>query len=202
MSMFEVELKFILTKKEELCLLEGAMFIEEQNFIDIYYDKKDYSLSTNDIWLRTRNGKFVLKLPIPTANESLKKQRNSPKQEIEDLDKILHYLNIVPEKNIHEDLCNNGILPLYEFKNIRKKYSKGEFIIDIDKAIFKDFIYETCEIEMVVKSESEINNAITKIESFAAHHGIQIGHVEGRLIEYLRRKNPIHYQKLQAVKQH
>jgi len=194
--MIEVELKFILTEAEEKRLLEGATFEKTQEFEDVYFDYQDYRLSTNDIWLRTRNEKFILKLPMPTQNPSLKEQRNSPKHEIENHDEILRYFNIKPQSNLHNDLMRIGINPLYQFKNIRRKYRKDSFIIDLDKAVFPDFVYETCEIELEVAYEHEIDEGIQKIITFATEHAIQIKHVEGRLIEYIRRKNPEHYQKL------
>lgn len=88
------------------------------------------------------------------------------------------------------------IFPLYKFRNIRKKYKKGIFTIDVDKAIFDDFIYETCEIELIALEEKDIDTTIKKIEDFALSHGIKISQVEGRLIEYIRRKNPSHYMRL------
>lgn len=221
--MFEVELKFILTKDQEKRLLENARFIKEEHFEDIYYDDKHYYLSTNDIWLRTRNDKFLLKLPIPTTNSALKKQCNSPKLEIESHEEILKHLNIsfitnninnasntidstntvntnTANINICKILKDAGIIPLYRFQNIRRKYKKDKFIIDLDKAIFEDFTYETCEIELVVPSEKDIEKGTEEIIEFAAKHQIKVEKVEGRLIEYIRRKNPEHYQKLmQAV---
>ena len=195
--MVEVEVKFKLTEAEQQKLIENAQFIEEYEFTDVYYDTSDYALSTNDIWLRTRNGKYILKMPLPTTSHILKEQKNSPKKEIEDLNEIATALKLgLKYPLIEENLFEAGIIPLYEFRNIRKKYTKEGFIIDFDTAIFEDFIYQTCEIELIVDNENEIESAIKKIELFAKKHDIAIAHVEGRLIEYIRRKNPEHYQKL------
>src|SRR5438128_2889412 len=99
--MFEVEIKFLLNNAEKTRLLEGALYVSEQHFTDVYYDNQEYNLSTNDIWLRTRNDKFILKLPISTNNASLKKQHNTPKLEIEDVHDILKHLKIRPAKDIY-----------------------------------------------------------------------------------------------------
>lgn len=204
--MFEVELKFSLTEIEQARLLQNACFITEQDFVDVYYDYADYRLTTRDIWLRSRNDKFLLKTPLPTENVLLKTQKNTPKKEIEDEREILKYFDIDtlnkdslenPNTSFIEiSLMNHGIIPLYTFRNIRRKYSKQGFIIDLDKAIFEDFTYETCEIELIVESDSEIDSALKKIELFAEQHGITVTPVEGRLIEYIRKKNPEHYQML------
>ena len=62
--MIEIEKKFILTPEQEQALIKGADFIEEKEFTDIYYDDKILSLTTKDIWLRERAGKFELKVPL------------------------------------------------------------------------------------------------------------------------------------------
>jgi adenylate cyclase class IV len=197
MSMIEVELKFKLTEEEKNRLIENAQFIEVHEFTDEYYDRPDYSLSTNDIWLRTRNDTFLLKLPVQNMSETLKKQKNSPKHEVEDHCEILSHLNIEQEHEaLKDNLATANIKPLYKFKNIRKKYSKEGFVIDLDIAFFDDFTYETCEIEIAVQDSTEVDEAIKKIEAFAQKHGIEVTHVEGRLIEYIKRKNPEHYKKL------
>jgi adenylate cyclase class IV len=199
--MFEVELKFSLTATEQRHLLQGANFIGEEDFVDIYYDHSDYRLTTKDIWLRSRNGKFLLKTPLPTQSSLLKTQKNTPKKEIEEEVEILKYFNIEysghsNKFSLEDVLAENSIFPLYKFRNIRQKYNKQGFIIDLDRAIFEDFTYEVCEIELLVERDFEIDQALKKIEQFAEQHGIQIVSVEGRLIEYIRRKNPKHYQLL------
>ena len=70
--MIEVEKKFILTTEQEKSLIEGADFLGEKKFTDIYYDDEDFSLTKKDLWLRNREGRFELKIPknittIPTV---------------------------------------------------------------------------------------------------------------------------------------
>src|SRR5579864_1260452 len=67
--MIEVEKKFILTPDQEKKLIEGAEFVVEKQFTDIYYDDKDFSLTTKDIWLRERDSKYELKLPMNKSSE-------------------------------------------------------------------------------------------------------------------------------------
>ncbi len=193
----EVELKFILTPEQEELLLAHATFVKKIEFTDTYYDTTGYGLTTKDIWLRARNGKFVLKYPLATTSDVLKLQYNAPKQEIEDEETIRKTLSIPLGRSLREDLIKSHIKPLYTFRNIRKKYSKNGFNIDLDTAIFDDFTYETCEIECEVGNAAEIDAALEKIVAFATAHGLSVKPVEGRLIEYLRRKHPTHYHALQ-----
>lgn len=198
----EVELKFILTADDERNLLHGAEWLETREFTDVYYDTKNYSLSTNDIWLRSRNGRFVLKSPLANSSEALATQFNTPKKEIEDEVTIRKLLALgkEKEKNLHEDLIASAIFPLYTFRNNRRTYKKEGFTIDLDKAIFDDFTYETCEIETLVSNLQGIDEALERIITFAASHGLTVKPVEGRLIEYLRRWHPDHYNLLKQSK--
>lgn len=87
--MFEIEMKFKVTSEQKTKLIENAEFINKEIFTDIYYDSCDYKLSLNDVWLRTRNGDFLLKVPIQTKGcELLKLQKNTPKKEIQDITEI------------------------------------------------------------------------------------------------------------------
>lgn len=193
----EVELKFILTLEQEELLLTHATFVKKIEFTDTYYDTTDYDLTTKDIWLRSRNGKFVLKYPLATTSDALKLQSNAPKQEIEDEEAIRKTLSIPLGHSLREDLLKSHIKPLYTFRNVRKTYTKNGFNIDLDTAIFDDFTYETCEIEREVENAAEIDATLEQIVTFARAHGLSVKPVEGRLIEYLRRKHPAHYHALQ-----
>ena len=159
----EVELKFLLTTKEKHRLLADSQYIDSYEFTDVYYDAKNYSLSCNDTWLRSRNGKFMLKIPIETTCEALKQQSNSPKREIIEEDRIRKELSLPNNNSLEQDLFEANILPLYTFKNYRQSYQKEGFHIDLDSALFDDFTYETCEIEMSVeRSPCRIRHAASR----------------------------------------
>ena len=197
--MFELELKFKPTEDQKIKLISDSLFAYEENFIDVYYNKKDYTLSRNDIWLRSRNDIFMLKKPLNVENSELKRQKNSPKEEITDIGEMMHSLNIKNNDGatFHEMLIYNGIYDLYRYKNNRKKYKKDDFIIDFDSAIFENgFKCEVCEIEIIVYDKSEVDYGINKIKSFASHYGMKVEPVKARLIEYIERINPEHYRTL------
>jgi adenylate cyclase class IV len=200
--MIEIELKFKPTKQQKEEMIKDLVFVSEEIFHDVYYDKNDYSLSTNDIWLRSRNDIFMLKKPLTVNSACLKKQNNSPKKEITDLNDIRNELNLSDDKHLdlHEQLIDCGIYDIYKYKNHRYKYKKAEFIIDFDHAIFPDgFECEVCEIEMIIENDMEVEAAIDKIETFAAAYGMQVENVKARLIEYIERINYKHYALLQET---
>ena len=93
-------------------------------------------------------------------------------------------------------LLKNGYLPFYICKTTRKKYKKELFIIDLDVVNFQNFTYNIGEIELMVNEKSEIKSAIGKIMSFAREQGLMIAPVRGKVIEYLKRMRPEHYNAL------
>jgi adenylate cyclase class IV len=190
--MIEVEKKFILEGEDEKRLIDKAEFIGEKVFTDIYYDTNDFSLTIKDKWLRSREGRFELKLTLHQGGE----RKAGQYEEIENEEKIRNILNIPVEKDMEDDLEKNGYLKFCICKTTRKKYKKEFFNIDIDFVNFEDFNYELAEIELMIENKSDIDGAIEKIINFAKEKGLKTSLVRGKVIEYLKRKKPEHYQAL------
>lgn len=190
--MIEVEKKFILSDKDKERLIEDAQFLNERIFTDIYYDTKNFSLTSNDKWLRSRDGRFELKLPLHGGAKRLADQYD----ELEDEQKIREVLNLPPNGNLADDLAEAGYSPFCVCKTTRRKYKRGPFIIDLDMVDFQDFTYNLGEIELIVNDRSEIDGAIEKIMAFAKEQNLTIAPVRGKVIEYLKRVRPNHYQAL------
>ena len=194
--MIEVEKKFILNEQDKERLTKEAQFLNERVFTDTYYDTEIFSLTTKDKWLRSREGRFELKLPLHKGVDRLADQYD----ELEDEQKIRKALNLPSNGNLADDLAKAGYFPFCTCKTTRRKYKKEQFIIDIDIVNFQDFIYNIVEIEMMVKEKSEIEKAIEKIMYFAKSQNLTIAPVRGKVIEYLKRTKPNHYQALVLAK--
>jgi adenylate cyclase class IV len=190
--MIEVEIKCKPTPEEKAALLKYATLISEEQLTDIYYDSKSYELSLKDFWLRTRNNKFVLKIPATKPNELLAKQSNTPKHEIEDEDKIRELLNLTNQEPLIQALACAGYTPLYTLTKTRNKYTKSGFIIDVDHATFENFTFDLVEIETMVQTPEEINQAMQALITFAQKHGITINAIPGNLIALIEKVNPEH----------
>ncbi len=190
--MIVVEKKFQFTLEQIERLIDGSEFLGEHKITDAYYDNSIYSLSSNDMWLRCRDGRFELKLPMHQGESKLIDQY----EEIENEDLIREIFAIPKIKSFTEDLADLGHAPFCEFVSIRKKYRKGKFIIDLDFVQYLDFSYSIGEIELMVENKDDISFAINEIEKFAAEHGLSIGPVRGKVIEYIKRKRPDHYRVL------
>ncbi|PJE64291.1 MAG: hypothetical protein COU90_02470 [Candidatus Ryanbacteria bacterium CG10_big_fil_rev_8_21_14_0_10_43_42] len=189
--MIEVEKKFILTDEQERSLIHGAQFLGVKEFIDVYYDDSNYSLTKRDIWLRSREGKFELKIPI---NESIEKRVSDQYRELENLEDILKYFKVSTGASFENFLKEKNYNAFCRITTTRKKYKKDEFNIDLD---VMDFGYTLAEIEYMANNESEIGDATKAIVRFAERFGINSNDtIRGKVIEYLKRNNPVHFQEL------
>lgn len=191
--MIEVEKKFILDDKDKRRLTKDASFLNERAFTDIYYDTKFFFLTSNNKWLRSRDGKFELKISL---NDGISKLSEDQYDELEDEQKIREALNLPSNGNLANDLIKAEYFPFCTCRTTRRKYQKESFIIDFDTVDFQDFTYDIAEIELMVNGKSEIEEAIEKIMAFAKEQELTIVPVRGKVVEYLKRVKPDHYQAL------
>lgn len=190
--MIEVEKKFILSEQDKKRLTKDAEFLSERVFTDIYYDTEKCLLTSQDKWLRSREGVFELKLSLHNGVERLTDQYD----ELADEQRIRQVIDLPPNKNLADDLIKAGYFPFCTCKTTRRKYKKEPFIICLDIVDFQDFTYNIGEIELMVNDKSEIEGAIEKIMDFAKSQNITIAPVRGKIVEYLKRARPNHYQTL------
>lgn len=189
--MIEVEKKFILTPEQEKTLIDGAEFLGEKTFTDAYYDDRNFSLTKKDIWLRSRNGKFELKIPM---NLSLEERATDQYKELENSYEILQYFNAATAKSLEDFLVSRQYKSFCNIITTRRKYKKDVFGIDLD---IMNFGYTLAEIEYIIDNESKIQEATKAIIAFAEKNNIISNNViRGKVIEYLRKNNPKHFQAL------
>lgn len=193
--MIEVEKKFILSEKDISRLTDGADFLGENIFTDTYYDTADYALTKNDMWLRKRGNQFELKLPMHLGDSSLSQQY----QEIEGEEKIREIFAVPVQSDFVADIAKFGYEPFCVCQTKRKKYKKEGFTIDLDKVEYGDFSYALGEIGLMVENENQMAEAAERIQKFAEKNGLKILPVRGKIIEYLKRKKPAHFQVLVAA---
>jgi len=189
--MIEVEKKFIVSEGDINRLVEGGTLIKEKTFRDIYFDNKNHELTLNDKWLRLRDDSFEFKIPIEGVDKAT--STFNTYEEITDISKIYALLNIKQEVDLMSDLLLDDYSEFANITTNRKKYQKGKFVIDLD---MMDFGYQLAEVELLVESKEETDKAIKDITDFAIKLGLTIESVPGKVIEFLRRKNPNHYKEL------
>jgi adenylate cyclase class IV len=190
--MIEVEKKFLLDGSQTARLIDGAEYAGERVFTDTYYDTKDYNLTKKDIWLRSREGRFELKVPVGLKRE----KRMDQYEEFESDTDIKNILHIDSEKDLNVSLSENGLKPFCVCRTTRKKYKKIPFIIDLDHVEFDRFEYSIGEVEFMVEEKDQMDEAIQRILAFAKQYQLTIAPVRGKVIEFLKRYNKKHYQAL------
>lgn len=193
--MIEVEKKFTLSKDDKARVVQGAEFLGEKSFRDTYYDTSDFALTTSDKWLRLRGDRFELKLPM-NEGKGASSRRLDQYEELDTDEAILQALNLSLNGSLKQTLKVNGYEPFSTFTTTRKKYKKGDFTIDLDEM---DFGYSIAEIELMVEGQSEMQKALERILAFAREHGLSVAPVRGKVIEYIKRNNPVHYKALEAA---
>lgn len=188
--MIEIERKFDLKEGEKEKLTLGATFLGKKEFTDVYYDDKDLSLSLKDYWLRVRQGKWELKVPLNKDKEIDKK--TDQYRELETDEEIAKELSC-DGADLAQSLKAKEFAPLAEIITTRESYSRGEFHIDFDET---NFNYGTCEIECMVEDESQIKDAENKILAFAQSLGLSDKMGRGKLTVFLERFRNPEYKKL------
>ena len=188
--MIEVEKKFKLTLEQEVRLLEGATFLKTVTNEDVYFDTIDFSLTRQDHWLRKRSGRFELKRRVHELGHKL---GGTAYDEIEDEEGIRAFLNLPEVNSLEADLADVGYNPFAKIVKERRSYEKEGFHLDLDVC---DFGYELAEVELMLDDENKRADALKRIEDFAGRMGLDQTPVRGKIIEYLYRFSPEHYQAL------
>lgn len=193
--MIEVEKKFTLSEDDKARVVQDAEFLGEKSFTDTYYDTSDFALTTSDKWLRLRGDRFELKLPM-NEGKGAGDRRLDQYEELDTDEAILQALNLALDDSLKQTLEVNGYEPFSTFTTTRKKYKKGDFVIDLDEM---DFGYSIGEIELMVEDQSEMQKALERILAFAQEHGLSVAPVRGKVVEYIKRNNPAHYKALEEA---
>lgn len=193
--MIEVEKKFLLTPEQEARLLKGATFLGEKVLTDIYYDTDVFAVTTKDWWLRTRNGRFELKMVVSHTGGFT----GDIYDEIEDELRIREILELARNGDLLSTLEAAGYRVFAKCQTTRRKYEKEGFHIDCDVAVFPDVsdsTYRIAEIELLVDDDSMVSGAGARIAQFAESHGLNPDSPRGKMDEYLFRFRPEHYAAL------
>lgn len=197
--MIEVEKKFVTNQHLLKTIEHHATFLQEKIFTDIYYDTKEYALTTQDRWLRQRQGIWEFKI-------GLKNNKSSTDLYREVIGAAPISLLLMPELGAPlEKLIAMGTLePFSELLTRRKKFriQRGEytFNIDIDSATSGDFSYSLTEIEMMVEDEKESKQACECIDALAKEfHLSKDSPPLGKLPAYLKEYSPNHFYHLCRV---
>ncbi len=191
MSTIEVEKKFVLTAEGEQRLIADATPLAEKRISDAYYDTADFRLTTSDRWLRNRDGRWELKVPVP--GNGADEYGMDQYRELTDEADIRGALNIPQEGTLENGLTTHGYRLFAQYVTVRREYRKGPFTIDVDET---DFGFREVEVELMVEKEEEVTEATARVIAFAREHGLDLAPLDGKTVEYIRRHNPAQYNAL------
>lgn len=188
----EVEKSFAVGPEDKKRLTAGATFLAKKTFTDVYYDSSDYALTGKDFWLRTREGKFELKISQNTRR--IQDRITDQYEELETDAEIARVLNLPVHLSLAKALRAANITPFATITTTREQYQKGDFHLDFDGV---DFGFTAFEVELMVKTHEDIPAAEARILAFGAAHRLN-PQSAGKVIEYLRRFCPAHLAFLQS----
>ncbi len=194
--MIEIEKKFLLTDAQREALLSGAQELGRKLIEDDYFDTDDYSLTRNDLWFRRRDGAYELKAPLLSGSGSY--FATNRYNEITDIHEIASRLGLSGD-NFEASLAGAGIKRFVTCFSDRTSYEKQGFHIDVDAATYRDtdFTYAVAEIELLVKDESEADDADRRIIEFAKGFNLTTDQVVmGKIAAYLQAEKPDYYTAL------
>ncbi|CAG8439520.1 1332_t:CDS:2 [Ambispora leptoticha] len=149
---------------------DSLKFLSRKSFTDIYYDNQDsnYPLTSQDIWLRQRDNKWECKTPMNLTNSMDSYHELETANEISDFLKrtLLPNKNIIANATLSPEFLftTYNLTPFCKIHTTRDRYLiNEEFTMDLDKA---DFGHYVGEIELIVESKDEVNEAEKKIALF------------------------------------
>lgn len=188
MAIIEVERKFLLKPRQ--CLPWSSSRREE--FVDKYYDTPSFDLTGKNWWLRSRAGRWELKIGrfIPKRATTMYEELTSEKGVANRLDFTLN------GRSLAGVLTESGYAPFAELETERELYeNRNGFIISVDTVTAEGntFNYKIVEIELQVPEE-ERDSAAEQIHIFSQSLGLDDRPVRGKLIEYLRLYRPDHFK--------
>ncbi len=183
--MIEVEKKILLAVGDEQRLLDGARFVRERKINDVYYDNNTHDLMRKDTWLRDRDGRFELKVPLNANGRS--RNELDLYEEFDSEDEIVAILKLSEVESLRTALQVAGYDAVVPFVTKRKTYAIDDFTIVVDEA---DFGYRLAEVEMMVEKRDDVDSASAKIMDFVTSRGISIDMVPGKLPMYIEKNLP------------
>ncbi len=187
MSTNEIEQQFLPTVEIKDSLTRDSTQLETTVFDDIYFDDANVSVLSQDLWLRTRDGVYQLKVPLrKQARRLVTKQY----REIYDERSIAERLGLNTNVSLTEALEQADINPICELTTQRENWQNGQFNIALDVVTAPDFSYDIGEIEVTGDEKLDADATVAEIQAFATKYGIVVERVLGKVRAYFKQKRP------------
>lgn len=197
----EVERKFVPGPGVEKTLGKlGAELLGETTFRDSYYDSPNLCLTMNDMWLRRRGDSWELKHPPQRGTRGLNgasTQYMELTSEDDIICRVSEELGVPCPPNIE----SFGLNIFASFVTRRRRFllpvvdnSNTKVVVDLDEA---DFGFAVGEVEVLVKTQEEVENALKKVDEICRQLGVfRETPVQGKVSTFLQMNRADHYRKL------
>ena len=200
----------------------GGSRIGSVAFTDTYYDTPEHALTANDVWLRRRDDRWEIKVPIPGDARRSGGER-SVFREVEGaagcLDELENALETETraarrtrgsekgearddlgadeedeDEKLRRFMAERTVTPFASFATTRAKFSLDGAAIDVDSASFG---HTVVEVEVLCGDAGEVPAAEALVRAVAAKLALtDVGATGGKLETYLRRNCPKHLETL------
>lgn len=193
--MFEIERQC--AYDHEICekIITDSQFIKETKNHDIYYDTDDFKLTSQDAWLRKRNGEFQIKV-VEGKGEPCGKRKFSKYKEITDEQEICAWLKIENQALSDKVLQVLGYIPFLDYEMNRNVYQQGEITMCVDVAYYKEDLdnpFKMFEVEIEVESQGQMGEAQQKMEEFFEKYNFEYQPIYGKVFHYIHKYCPEQY---------
>ena len=197
----EVERKFEATDAAALPSCDGrasaARFAGEVSFTDAYWDNAGCTLTRRDTWLRQREGKWEIKIPLgdPGDRSGASGGERTVFREVEGeaavrtaLESLLDGGALDGAGDLEAALRAAAFAPFVTFGTKRSKFRVGECAIDADVASFG---HSVVEVEVMCESEAAVPEAESAIARVAGElQLVPLQNTGGKLETCIRREAP------------
>ena len=212
----EVERKFSappggLSELERRVAAVGGRALGSATLSDVYWDTPDARLARRDVWLRARNSEWELKIPPPGAGDD---RRSGGERgvflEVEGLEAVVASLREgdlvtlagarapTTSAAFEADLRAAGLEAFASFDTDRARFELPNGVrVDADLASFG---HSVVELEQMVRSEGEVEEADARIRATATRLGLRpLDGTGGKLETFIRLHRPAHLRALVAA---
>ena len=166
----KVERNFLLPKNFHEKVMElGGKVLQENKFLDTYYDTSDFKLTLANYWLRSRADVFELKYPTGGADSDYASQYQETKDDETIIKQLCRLLDLKKEKNPSvKELATQDLETFASIETLRKVYELDGCKISVDIA---DFGLDLGVISIPQDKDETIIQATSKINDLAKKLG-------------------------------
>ena len=192
--MIEVERKFRVTAAQKESLTRSATLQRQVENTDQYFDFDDLRLMKSDCWLRKRNNTWELKI---TRDSNFATRRADIYDELTRKEDIQRHLGLDLAEAIHQKLLRSWA----HLQTSRAHYEANDYSLDFDdiRSLEDDFTYQLMEIEIMVVSPEQIDDATQRILTLATQHGLDLERPLGKVLAYFHERKPSVFDQLNAA---